>query len=125
MNIKPIRTKTDYHNALRRVDNLMDAKLGTSQGDELEILAILIEKYEEEEFPIDLPDPISAIRFRMEQLGMNQTDLAKLIGANRASEILNGQRGLSLNHISLIHKALGIPYESLFEKELPQQRMMG
>ena len=72
MNIKPIKTMADYRAALKKVDALMDAKLGTPQGDELEILAILIEKYEEEKFPIDLPDPVSAIKFRMVQLGMEQ-----------------------------------------------------
>jgi HTH-type transcriptional regulator/antitoxin HigA len=113
MNIKPIRTKKDYQNALKRIDNLMDAELDTPEGDELEILAILVERYEEEEFPIDAPDPISAIRFRLEQLGMEQADFARIVGANRASEILSGQRAISLSLIKRIHHALQIPYENL------------
>jgi HTH-type transcriptional regulator/antitoxin HigA len=117
MNIKPIKTETDYQNALKRVDNLMNAKLGSPQGDELEILAILIEKYEEEKFPILPPDPISAIRFRLEQLGMEQADFAKIVGSNRASEILNGQRAISISLIKKIHKELGIPYECLLKDE--------
>lgn len=114
MNIKPIKTAADYRDALKRVDVLMDAEFGTLQGDELDILAILIEKYEEERFPIRAPDPISAIKFRMEQLGMEQADFAKIVGANRASEILHGQRSLSIGLIKTIHKELGIPYECLF-----------
>ena len=113
MNIKPIRTEKDYQNALKRIDNLMNAEFGTSEGDELEILAILVERYEEEEFPIDAPDPISAIRFRLEQLGMEQTDFARIVGANRASEILSGQRTISLSLIKKIHNELKIPYENL------------
>ena len=122
MNIKPIRTEADYSKALARIDILMDAKYGTPQGDELDILTILIQKYEEEHFPISAPDPISAIKFRMEQLGMDQADLAKIIGPNRASEILNGQRTISLNNIKILHKELGIPYESLLGEDLPLKR---
>lgn len=116
MNIKPIRNEKDYQNALKRIDNLMDAKLGSPEGDELEVLAILIEKYEQEEFPIAAPDPISAIRFRLDQLGMEQADFAKIVGPNRASEILNGQRAISLSLLKKIHKDLGIPYENLLEE---------
>lgn len=113
MNIKPIRTEKDYQKALKRIANLMDAELNTPEGDELEILAILVERYEEEAYPIDAPDPISAIKFRLEQLGMEQTDFAKIVGANRASEILNGQRAISLSLIKKIHNELRIPYENL------------
>lgn len=113
MNIKPIRTEKDYQNALKRIDNLMNAELGSPKGDELEILAILVEKYEEEKFPIDAPDPISAIRFRLEQLGMEQADFARIVGANRASEILSGQRAISLSLVKKIHHELRIPYENL------------
>jgi HTH-type transcriptional regulator/antitoxin HigA len=117
MNIKPIKTEADYRHALKRIDSLMDAKFGTPQGDELDILTILIEKYEEDKFPIRAPDPISAIKFRMEQLGMDQTDFAKIVGANRASEILSGRRSISISLIKTIHIELGIPYESLLDEE--------
>lgn len=122
MNIKPIKTESDYRRALKQLDNLMDAKKGTDEGNELELLSILIEKYEEDNFPISAPDPISAIKFRLEQLNMSQSDFAEIVGANRASEILNGQRQLSLNLIKIIHKELGIPYESLLGDEPPLKR---
>ena len=93
MNIKPIKTKKDYELAMTRLETLFDAKKGTPKGDELEILTLLIEKYEDDNFPIELPDPVEAIKFRMEQLGYNQTDLAKIVGLkSRASEILNKKR---------------------------------
>ena len=79
MDIKPIKTKKDYEQAILRLENIFDAKKGTSKGDELEILSLLIEKYEDEKFPIDLPDPVEAIKFRMEQSGMTQTDLANIV----------------------------------------------
>jgi HTH-type transcriptional regulator/antitoxin HigA len=88
MNLKLIKTKKDYQQALDRLELIFDAKKETKEGDELEILGILIEQYENEHFPIDLPDPIEAIKFRMEQLGYTQTDLAKVVGLkSRASEI--------------------------------------
>ena len=108
-----VLTEKDYQKALKRIANLMDAELSTPEGDELEILAILVERYEEETYPIDAPDPISAIKFRLEQLGMEQTDFAKIVGSNRASEILNGQRAISLSLIKKIHNELKIPYENL------------
>jgi HTH-type transcriptional regulator/antitoxin HigA len=77
MNLKPIKTKKDYQQALERLEVIFDAKKGSSHGDELEILSILIDQYENQHFPIDLPDPIEAIKFRMEQLGYNQTDRAE------------------------------------------------
>jgi len=117
MNIKPIKTDKDYQNTLKRIDQLMNAKPDTKEEDELKILAILIEKYEEENFAITTPDPISAIKFRLEQLGYEQNDFAKIVGANRASEILNGQRSISLSLIKKIHKVLGIPYENLLEDD--------
>lgn len=117
MNIKPIRTATDYKKALKRVERLMDAKKNTPEGDELEILSILIEKYESEKFPFPSPDPISVIKFRLDQLGLDQSDFAKIVGANRASEILSGKRSLSINMIKVIHKALKIPYEDLLGRK--------
>lgn len=116
MTIKPIKTKKDYQNALERLEVIFDSKQGTPCGDELEILGILIEKYEEEHFPIGFPDPIEAIKFRMEQLGYNQTDLAKIVGLkSRASEILNKKRKLSLEMIRLLHNKLNIPTEVLIQ----------
>ncbi|MCW3083417.1 MAG: transcriptional regulator [Bacteroidetes bacterium] len=116
MTIKPIKTKKDYQNALARLEQIFDAKKNSAEGDELEILGILIEKYEDEHFPVDLPDPIEAIKFRMEQLGYNQTDLAKVVGLkSRASEILNKKRKLTLEMIRLLHDNLKIPTDILIK----------
>jgi len=116
MNVHLIKTEENYNQALKRLDEIFDAKKGTEEGDELELLGLLIEQYENEHFPIDLPDPIEAIKFRMEQLGYNQNDLAKIIGfKSRASEILNKKRKLSLEMIRLIHTSLNIPTEVLIQ----------
>jgi HTH-type transcriptional regulator/antitoxin HigA len=116
MKIAPIRNKKDYEKALKRLEQIFDAKKGTEKGDELEILSILIEKYENEQFPIDLPDPIEAIKFRMEQLGMKPKDLAKVMGyKSRVSEILNRKRKLSLNMIRKLNQTLLIPTEVLVQ----------
>lgn len=116
MNIKPIRTKKDYEQALARLEEIFDAKKGTSEGDELEVLGMLIEKYENEKFPINFPDPVEAIKFRMEQLCYNQTDLANIVGLkSRASEILNRKRKLSLEMIRQLHDKLNIPTEVLIQ----------
>ena len=116
MNIKPIKTEQDYNQALERLEAIFDAKQGTAQGDELEILGILIERFEDEHFPIGLPDPIEAIKFRMEQLGYSQNDLASVIGLkSRASEILNKKRKLSLEMIRNIHSVMKIPTEVLIQ----------
>ncbi len=116
MNIHLIKTEENYNQALKRLDEIFDAKKGTEEGDELELLGLLIEQYENEHFPIDLPDPIEAIKFRMEQLGYNQNDLAKIIGfKSRASEILNKKRKLSLEMIRLTHTSLNIPTDVLIQ----------
>lgn len=116
MTVKLIKTKKEYQQAMERLEMLFDAKKGTEEGDELEVLSILIEKYENEHFPIDLPDPIEAIKFRMEQLGYNQGDLAKIVGLkSRASEILNKKRKLSLDMIRELHKKLHIPTDVLIQ----------
>ncbi len=116
MNIKPIRTKKDYEEALARLEIIFDSKKGTDKGDELEILGMLIENYENEKFPIGFPDPVEAIKYRMEQLGYNQTDLANVVGLqSRASEILNRKRKLSLEMIRQIHDRLNIPTEVLIQ----------
>lgn len=116
MIVKPIKTEKDYNEALERLEAIFDAKKGAAQGDELEILGILIEKYEDEHFPIGLPDPIEAIKFRMEQMGYNQTDLANVVGLkSRASEILNKKRKLSLDMIRQLHDKLNIPTDVLIQ----------
>jgi HTH-type transcriptional regulator/antitoxin HigA len=112
--ISPIRSEAEYEAALQRSYQLMDAEAGTDAADELEVLSILIEAYEERRFPIKSPHPIEAIRFRMEELDMRTTDLGKVIGhRGRASEILNGKRKLTLDMIRNIHRALNIPTDNL------------
>jgi HTH-type transcriptional regulator/antitoxin HigA len=116
MTIKPIKTEEDYQNALDRLESIFDSKKGSAQGDELEILGILIEKYEDEHFPVGFPDPVEAIKFRMEQMGYSQSDLANVIGLkSRASEILNRKRKLTLEMIRLLHDKLKIPTEVLVQ----------
>ena len=116
MNIQLIKTATDYNQALKRLEIIFDAKRGTEQGDELEVLGMLIDQYENEHFPIELPDPIEAIKFRMEQMGYNQNDLAKILGfKSRASEILSRKRKLSLEMIRQIHVGLNIPTDVLIQ----------
>ena len=116
MNIRPIKTKKDYQLALTRMESIFDSKPGSKDGDELEVLSILLEKYENDHFPIELPDPIEAIKFRMEQMGYNQNDLAKVVGLkSRASEILNKRRKLTLEMVRLIHVGLNIPTEVLVQ----------
>ncbi|VXC06692.1 conserved hypothetical protein [Flavobacterium sp. 9R] len=116
MEIKPIKTVKDYNQALERLEMIFEAKNGTSEGDELEVLGILIDQYENEHFPIGLPDPIEAIKFRMEQMGYNQNDLANIVGLkSRASEILNRKRKLSLEMIRKLNKALHIPTDVLIQ----------
>ena len=116
MNIKPIKTKKDYDQAMLRLETLFDAKKGTSKGDELEILSLLIEKYEVEKFPIGLPDPIEAIKIRMSELGLKNKDLVPVIGYDsRVSEVLNGKRKLTLDMIRALNKMLHLPLEVLVQ----------
>lgn len=116
MEIKPIKTDKDYNQALERLEIIFDAKKGSPEGDELEVLGILVDQYENEHFPIGLPDPIEAIKFRMEQMGYNQTDLANIVGLkSRASEILNKKRKLSLEMIRQLHDRLNIPTDVLIQ----------
>ena len=116
MTLKPIKTKKDYDHALERLEEIFDAKTGSADGDELEVLGILIDQYENDYFPIGLPDPIEAIKFRMEQMGYNQNDLANIVGLkSRASEILNRKRKLSLEMIRQLHERLHIPTEVLIQ----------
>ena len=115
MNIKPIKSEADYTAALARIECLMDAQPGTPQMDELEVLTTLVEAYEAQHYLIDAPDPIEAIKFRMEQEGLKQKDLVHIVGnKSRVSEILNRKRKLTLEMIRNLHKHLHIPIESLF-----------
>ena len=116
MKILPIRNEKDYQKALTRLEDIFDAKKGTEEGDELEIISILIDQFEKENFPIGMPDPIEAIKFRMEQMGMNQKDLAEVVGfKSRVSEILNKKRKLTLNMIRKLNSTLHIPTEVLVQ----------
>jgi HTH-type transcriptional regulator/antitoxin HigA len=116
MNIKPIRTKKDYEQALARLEVIFDTRKGTEQGIELEILGILVENYENEKFPVGFPDPVEAIKFRMEQHGCNQIDLANIDGLrNTGSEIINRERKLFLEMIRQLHDTLNIAAEVLFQ----------
>ncbi len=116
MTIKPIRSKKEYRAALSRLELIFDARTGTKDSDELEVLGILIDNYEQEHYPVSYPDPIEAIKFRMEQLGYSQNDLARIIGLkSRASEILNRRRKLTLEMIRQLHQVLGIPTNVLIQ----------
>jgi len=115
MNIKPIKTELDYENTLIRIDTLMDATPNSKEFDELDILTTLVEVYEEIHYKIEAPDPIEAIKFRMEQMHLKQKDLIPIIGSgSRVSEILNKKRKLTLEMIRNLHKSLKIPFDSLF-----------
>ena len=114
MKVKVIKTEEDYNQALSRFERIFHAPPNTKDGDEAELLSLLIEKYEEEHYPIEAPDPIEAIKFRMEQMDMSKKDLAEIIGyKSRVSEIFSRKRKLTLNMIRSLHEKLNIPYESL------------
>ena len=114
--MKPIHNESEYQEALERVEEIFDAKKGSPEGDQLELLLILIDKYEKDHFPIELPDPIEAIKFRMDQLQMKPKDLAELIGyKSRVSEILNKKRKLTLEMIRKLHTSLNIPTDVLVQ----------
>lgn len=116
MRLKIIRTEKDYQESLSRLEKIFDSKSGSKDGDELEILSILIDQYEKEHFPIDLPDPIEAIKFRMDQMGLKQKDLAEIIGyKSRVSEILNKRRKLNLEMVRKLNTSLRIPTEVLIQ----------
>ena len=109
-----LKTGEDYERALSRLDEIFDAPINSKEGDEAELLVLLIENYENEHYPIGPPDPIEAIKFRMEQMGMKKKDLAEVIGyKSRVSEILSRKRKLTLTMIRNLHEKLKIPYESL------------
>jgi len=118
MTYKVIKTEEDYQLAISRIDELMDAEPNTPEGDELELLVTLVELYEDKKFPIDMPDTIEAIKFRMEQLSLNQQALVPFIGSkSKVSEVLNKKRPLSLSMMRTLHKGLGIPAEILLKEQ--------
>lgn len=117
MDIRPVKTEADYEAALKEIEEIMDAEEGTPQSDRLHVLATLVGAYENEHFPIDLPDPVEAIKFRMEQAGLTRQELEPILGGrNRVSEILNRTRALSIGMIRRLHAELGIPLESLIRE---------
>lgn len=117
MDIKPVRTRTDYRAALKEIEALMSARAGSSEGERLDVLVTLVEAYERKHFPMELPDPIGAIRFAMEKNGLAPKDLVPMIGQiNRVYEVLNGKRPLTLQMIRRLHSELGIPAEALIRE---------
>ena len=122
MNIKPVRTKADYRAALREIETLMPAKANSPEGERLDVLVTLVQAYEARHYPMDLPDPGEAIKFRMEQSGLAPKDLVPMIGQiNRVYEVLNRTRSLTLPMIRRLHQDLGIPAESLIRPS-PERR---
>ncbi|MCD6564742.1 MAG: helix-turn-helix domain-containing protein [Bacteroidales bacterium] len=114
MEIKPIKTEKDYNMSIKRIEELWGAKRDTPEGDELDLLCTLVESYEMKHYPIAPPDPIDAIKFRMEQMGMTKADMVKYLGSqSRVSEILNGKRRLTLKMVKSLYKGLKIPAEIL------------
>jgi len=114
MNIKPVRTKADHRAALKEIESLMSARANTAEGERLDVLVTLVEAYERKHFPMDMPDPVEAIKFVMEQRGLTVKDLEPMIGrTNRIYEVLNHKRPLTLKMIWRLHQGLGIPAECL------------
>lgn len=119
MDIKPIKTDADYRAALKEVETLMTASFDTPEGEKLDVLVTLVEVYEAKHFPMELPDPVEAIKFEMERQGLSVKDLEPMIGkSNRVYEILNRKRSLTLKMIWRLHDGLGIPAESLIKPPL-------
>ena len=114
MEIRPIKTEEDYNSAIQRIEELWGSKKDTIEGDELDLLCTLVESYEMTHYPIAPPDPIDAILFRMEQMGMTKTDMAKYLGSqSRVSEVLSRKRKLTLKMVKSLYKGLKIPAEIL------------
>ena len=121
MEIKPVKTEADYRAALKEIETLMLAEPDSPDGEKLDVMATLIEAYESRHYPLDLPDPVEAIRFEMERKGLTVKDLQPMIGqSNRVYEVLSRKRPLTLNMIRKLHDALGIPAESLIK--MPHSR---
>ncbi|GIK81934.1 MAG: transcriptional regulator [Pseudorhodoplanes sp.] len=116
MEIAPIKTRRDYRRTLKEIETLMGARRNTPQGDRLDILVTLVEAWEAKNFPLDFPDPVEAIKYHMDQRGLEPRDLIRFIGSrNRVHEILNRRRPLTLTMIRRLHEGLGIPAESLIK----------
>lgn len=126
MDVKPIKNEADYDAALMEIANLMDARANTSEGDRLDVLVTLVEAYEEKHWRVNPPDPINAIKLRMQQRGLTRSDLEKVLGSkSRVSEVLNRKRSLTIEMIRQLHGKLGIPAESLIKpttRTRPQRR---
>jgi HTH-type transcriptional regulator/antitoxin HigA len=120
--VRPIRTTADYEKAMSDVERLWGSKSGTPEGDRLDVLATLIDAYEAEQYPMEPPDPVEAIKFRMEQQGLTRKDLEPLIGTRtRVAEVLNRRRGLSIGMIRRLHDRLGISAEVLIRPSQTQE----
>lgn len=116
MNVKPIKNESDYDAALAQIEGLMDARPNTPEGDRLDVLVTLAEAYEEKHWSVDPPDPIEAIKMRMEQRGLTRRDLEKVLGSkSRVSEVMNRKRPLTMEMIRRLHRKFGIPAESLIQ----------
>ena len=114
MDIRPIKTEQDYTSAIKRIEELWGVRKDTQEGDELDLLVTLVESYEIKHYPVSPPDPIDAIKFRMEQMGMTKEDMVKYLGSqSRVSEILNRKRKLTLKMVKSLYKGLRIPAEIL------------
>lgn len=112
--MKILKTESDYSKALKRMDDIFDAEPNTAKGDELELLGLLIDRYEEEQYPIELPHPIEAIKFRMEQMGLRQADIVECFGdKGKVSDVLNLKRKLNLRYIRKLHLKLKISLDTL------------
>lgn len=126
MDIKPIKNERDYEEALRRVESLWKSPEGSAESDELDVLATLIEAYERDRYPIDLPDPVEAIKFRLEQEGKDSRALIGVIGQRtRVYEVLQGKRSLSLNMIRELHDKFGIPANVLIQPARKRRKSAG
>jgi HTH-type transcriptional regulator / antitoxin HigA len=125
MNIRPIHTRADYERALSEIQRLWHARPGTEEADRLETIGVLVEEYERRNYPLDDPDPVEAIKFRMEQAGLTNADLLPIFGTRgRVSEVLNHRRPLTLDMIRELHYRLGIPLESLVTPTRPYSRSL-
>ncbi len=121
MEIKPIKSKADYRDVLKEIETLMTAERDTPKGERLDVLVTLVEAYESRHYPLDLPDPVEAIKFRMEQKGLTPKDLVPMIGRiNRVYEVLSRKRPLTLAMVQRLHSGLGIPAEALIKQ--PERR---
>ena len=125
MNIKLIKTEADYQTALKRLEEIFDAKIGTTESDEADILGLMVDEYEKKHYLIDAPDPIEAIKIRMEEMQLKQVDLADVIGGkNRVSEVLNRKRKLTVEMIRNLTKKLNLSPGLLIREYLPRRSLL-